>query len=186
MRSGRVDATLGAFWNYEGVQLARQGDRPRIRRMDDLGVPTYAELVFVARREDLDEAGASRIRRFLQATARGHELLRTRPEVGLDGLLAADRGLDRGLQAAVVEATLPVFFPTDDERPFGWQDPDEWDAYAAWMREQELITRPEPGSRAMTNEFLPGAGARPRAPGVSSPVAAASRRYSPARPFHAP
>ena len=27
MRSGRVDATLGAFWNYEGVQLARQGDR---------------------------------------------------------------------------------------------------------------------------------------------------------------
>ena len=79
LRSGRVAATLGGFWNYEGVQLARQGDRPRIRRMEDLGVPTYAELVFAARREDLDEAGASRIRRFLQATARGHQLLRTRP-----------------------------------------------------------------------------------------------------------
>ena len=85
-----------------------------------------------------------------------------------------------------MEATLPVFFPTATGRPFGWQDPDEWDAYAAWMREQELITRPEPGSRAMTNEFLPGEGLDPGAPGVSSPVAAASRRYSPARPFHAP
>jgi putative hydroxymethylpyrimidine transport system substrate-binding protein len=161
MRSKRVDATLGAFWNYEGTQLARQGDAPRILRMDDLGIPTYAELIFVARREDLDEAGASRVRRFLQATARGHELLRTRPEVGLDGLLKADRGLDRGLQAAVVEATLPVFFPADEDKPFGWQDPDEWDAYAAWMRENELITRPDPGSRALSNEFLPGQGLDP-------------------------
>jgi putative hydroxymethylpyrimidine transport system substrate-binding protein len=161
MRSGRVDATLGAFWNYEGVQLRRQGSDPRILRMEQLGVPTYAELIFVARREDLDEAGASRIRRFLQATARGHELLRTRPEAGLDGLLAADPGLDRGLQAAAVQATLPVFFPTEPEKPFGWQDPDEWDAYAEWMREQKLITRPEPGSGAMTNEFLPGEGLDP-------------------------
>jgi putative hydroxymethylpyrimidine transport system substrate-binding protein len=161
MRSGQVAATLGAFWNYEGIQLARQGDRPRILRMEQLGVPTYAELVFVARREDLDEDGASRIRRFLQATARGHELLRTRPEVGLDGLLAADPGLDRGLQAAVVEATLPVFFPDDENRPFGWLEADEWDAYAAWMREQDLIRRPEPGSRAMTTEFLPGQGLDP-------------------------
>jgi putative hydroxymethylpyrimidine transport system substrate-binding protein len=161
MRSRRVDATLGAFWNYEGTQLARQGDRPVILRMEELGVPTYAELVFAARRKDLDEAGASRIRRFLQATARGHELLRTRPDIGLDGLLAADDGLDRGLQAAVVEATLPVFFPADRDKPFGWQDSDEWDAYAAWMRESELITRPQPGSQAMTNEFLPGEGLDP-------------------------
>ncbi|HWT25137.1 MAG TPA: ABC transporter substrate-binding protein [Solirubrobacteraceae bacterium] len=161
LRSKRVDATLGAFWNYEGIQLARQGDRPRIQRMEDLGVPTYAELVFVARREDLDEDGASRIRRFLQATARGHELLRTEPETGLDGLLAADPGLDRGLQAAVIDATLPVFFPADESKPFGWQNPDEWDAYAAWMRENDLITQPLPGARAMTNEFLPGEGLDP-------------------------
>jgi putative hydroxymethylpyrimidine transport system substrate-binding protein len=161
MRSGRVDATLGAFWNYEGTQLRRQGDAPRIRRMDELGIPTYAELIFVARRDDLDAAGASRVRRFLQATARGHELLRERPEVGLDGLLAADRGLDRGLQAAVIEATLPVFFPADSARPFGWQEPDEWDAYAQWMRDKALIKRPDPGSAAMTNEFLPGQGLDP-------------------------
>jgi putative hydroxymethylpyrimidine transport system substrate-binding protein len=161
MRARRVDATLGAFWNYEGVQLARQGDKPVIQRMEDLGVPTYDELVFVARRKDLDEAGASRIRRFLHATAQGHEELRRRPEVGLDGLLKADPGLDRGLQAAAVQATLPVFFPAGTSKPFGWQNADEWDAYAAWMRANRLITQPQPGSRAMTNEFLPGEGLDP-------------------------
>ena len=139
----------------------RQGDKPVIQRMEDLGVPSYDELVFVARRKDLDEAGASRIRRFLQATAQGHEELRRRPEVGLDGLVQADPGLDRGLQAAAVRATLPVFFPADTSKPFGWQDPDEWDAYAAWMRSNRLITQPQPGSRAMTNEFLPGEGLDP-------------------------
>ena len=161
MRSRRVDATLGAFWNYEGVQLARQGDRPVIQRMEDLGVPTYDELVFVARRSDLDEAGSSRVRRFLNATAQGHEELRRSPETGLNGLLRADPGLDRGLQAAAVKATLPVFFPADAAKPFGWQDPDEWDAYAAWMRENDLVTGPQPGARAMTNEFLPGEGLDP-------------------------
>jgi putative hydroxymethylpyrimidine transport system substrate-binding protein len=128
MLSGKVDATLGSFWNYEGVDLARRKRDPRILRMEDLGVPAYDELVFAARREDLDEDGASRLRRFLQATARGHERLRKDATVGVDALLEADDGLDRDLQAAAVDATLPAFFPGDD-RPFGFQDPEEWAAY---------------------------------------------------------
>ena len=36
-----------------------------ILRMDNLGVPTYNELILVARRESLNEAGASRLRRFI-------------------------------------------------------------------------------------------------------------------------
>src|SRR6185312_2435177 len=44
MVGGKVDATLGAFWNYEGVDLERRGKYPVIQRMDDLGVPSYAEL----------------------------------------------------------------------------------------------------------------------------------------------
>ncbi len=79
--SKRVDATLGAFWNYEGVDLQRRGKKPVILKMDQLGVPAYNELVFVARREDFDENGSSRLRRFLQATARGHRALREDPSV---------------------------------------------------------------------------------------------------------
>ena len=165
--TGRVDATLGAFWNYEGTDLARRGRDPVILRMDDLGVPTYNELVFVARRDDFDENGSSRIRRFLQATARGHNALRRDPKAGIDALMKASSGLDRELQTAVVKATLPVFFPKDEERTFGWQNPDEWDAYGRWMQANGLIRRqPQSAARALTNEFLPGEGLDPGISGL--------------------
>jgi putative hydroxymethylpyrimidine transport system substrate-binding protein len=161
MLSGKVDATLGAFWNYEGTDLQRRGRNPVIQRMERLGVPTYDELIFVARRRDLDEEFGAKLRRFMQATARGHAALKADPQAGLDGLLAADEGLDRGLQEAVVKATLPVFFPEDAERPFGFQDAAEWQEYADWMLDQGLIKRRQIAEQALTNEFLPGEGLDP-------------------------
>ena len=154
--SRQVDATLGAFWNYEGVDLRRRGRRPVILRMERLGVPTYSELVFVVRKELLDEQGASKVRRFLQATAAGLEALQARPAIGADALLEADRSLDRDLQEAAIRATLPVFRPRDEKRPFGYQEPAEWARYEIWMRRQGLLekTLPDP---PLTNEFLPGA-----------------------------
>ena len=166
MLSKKVDATLGSFWNYEGVDLERRKRNPEILRMEDLGVPTYNELVFVSRRDTLDENGGSRVRRFLQATARGHELLKSDPDAGVDALLEADRGLDRGLQTAAVRATLPVFFPEDAKRPFGFQDPAEWNAYERWMRASGLLTRPQDERAPLTNEFLPGEGLDPRTAGL--------------------
>jgi putative hydroxymethylpyrimidine transport system substrate-binding protein len=161
MLSGKVDATLGAFWNYEGTDLARRGRKPVIQRMEKLGVPTYPELVFVARRRDLDEEFGARLRRFMQATARGHATLKADPTAGLEGLLDADKGLDRGLQEAVVKATLPVFFPAGGERPFGYQDAAEWQRYADWMLDQGLIKRRQTAEQIVTNEFLAGEGLDP-------------------------
>jgi putative hydroxymethylpyrimidine transport system substrate-binding protein len=162
MLSGKVDATLGAFWNYEGTDLERRGKDPVIQRMEQLGVPTYSELVFVVRRRDLDEEFGAKVRRFMQATARGHEALRANPAVGVDALLDADPGLDRGLQEAVVKATLPVFFPEDEEQPFGYQDPEEWQVYADWMLDNELIDAKQTAEQVATNEFLAGEGLDPR------------------------
>jgi putative hydroxymethylpyrimidine transport system substrate-binding protein len=154
----KVDATIGAFWNVEGVELDRAGRKPHILRMETLGVPTYDELVVAARHDDLDETGASKVRRFLQATARGYALVKADPARGVDALLGADRGLDRNLQAATVKATLPAFFPAAG-KPFGWQDPSQWAAYEKWMRTNGLLKRPVQGERApLTNEFLPGEG----------------------------
>jgi putative hydroxymethylpyrimidine transport system substrate-binding protein len=162
----RVDATLGAFWNYEGVDLQRRGKKPVILKMDQLGVPAYNELVFVARRDEFDENGSSRLRRFLQATARGHRALEKDPTVGVDALLEADSGLDRGLQTAAVKATLPVFFPESEDHTFGWMDPAQWEAYGNWMEQNSLIKQPPYAARAQTNEFLPGEGLDPGVSGL--------------------
>jgi putative hydroxymethylpyrimidine transport system substrate-binding protein len=166
MLSGKVAATLGAFWNYEGVDLQRRGRHPVALHMDQLGVPAYAELVVVARREDLDTDGANRVRRFLQATARGYTRLKTAPEQGVDALLAADKGLDRGLQLASVKATTSVFFPADGTKPWGWQDRPTWDRYAAWMKANGLLKGAPNGGAALTTEFLAGQSRDPGSAGL--------------------
>jgi putative hydroxymethylpyrimidine transport system substrate-binding protein len=158
MLSKKADATLGAFWNYEAVDLQQRDKHPRVWRMENLGVPTYDELIFVARRQDLDQMGASKLRRFLQATARGAELLRRDEAVGVNAVVKANPGLSPKLQAAAVKATLPVFFPKDTKNPWGWQDPTEWAAYARWMTDNKLLKGPPDPARPYTNEFLPGEG----------------------------
>jgi putative hydroxymethylpyrimidine transport system substrate-binding protein len=80
----------------------------------------------------------------------------------VDALLQAAPELDRGLQQAAVEATLPVFFPADAKRPFGWQDPEEWQRYIDWMLENGLIKRQQNAEQVLTNEFLAGQGLDPR------------------------
>jgi putative hydroxymethylpyrimidine transport system substrate-binding protein len=156
MLSGAVDATLGAFWNYEGVSLKRKQKDPVIIPVNRVGVPTYNELVFVAREEDL-RRGGERVRRFMQAVARGARVLRTNARAGIDPLLKANPDLDRGLQTASLRATLPLYLPRNRDQGFGWQDPRAWNAYGAWMVEQRLVKQP-PANTSLTNEFLPGGG----------------------------
>lgn len=159
MLSKKVDATIGAFWNVEGVQLEQAGRKPHILEMEDVGVPTYNELVLAAARDALNETTGSKIRRFLQATARGYEMVKEDPNKGVEALLDANRDLDQRFTEASVKATVPVFFPADADRPFGWQEPAQWAAYEKWMRANDLLKPPEQGERApLTNEFLPGEG----------------------------
>jgi len=155
MLSKKVDATLGAFWNYEGTQLQQEKKDPKIIRMEQAGVPTYDELIVVASERTVKDRGPL-IRRFFQALRRGTEAVRADPAAGVDPLLDANPDLERKLQEAVVRRTIPVFFPTDPDAAFGEMDPAEWRAYGKWMLDRGLIRNPiDP--IALTNEFLPGA-----------------------------
>ncbi len=82
----KVDATLGAFWNYEGTELRLKGRRPRIIRLEKAGVPTYDELVLVANADALERDGG-RIRAFVGALARGTNELNEDPDAAIRGLL---------------------------------------------------------------------------------------------------
>jgi putative hydroxymethylpyrimidine transport system substrate-binding protein len=154
--TGKVDAVLGAFWNYEGTELRLKGKRPRIIRMDEAGLPTYNELVLVANEDALDR-DAEKIRAFIGALSRGTRDLRENPDKAIDGLLEANPDLDPELQRAAVRVTLPLFFPPSG-KPFGWQDPAQWDAFAAWMKDNRLLERPPDPRAAYDNELLPGSG----------------------------
>ena len=158
MLSKKVDATLGGFWNYEGIQLARRHKHPQIIRVDQAGVPTYDELIVVAREDTLrTRSGAAKVRRFMQAVSEGYGAVRADPKAGIDPLMAAAKDLDRGLQLASVKATLPAFFPGSGQ-PFGWQDLNAWGRYAKWMSDNGLLKRLPAVGRAVTNDYLPGQG----------------------------
>ena len=167
MLSKKVDATLGAFWNYEGVDLERRNRKPEILRMEDLGVPTYNELVFVvpprhARRgRRARGCGAScRPRRAATSCSR---TTRTR----------ASTRCWRPTAASTAGSRPPPCAPRcrsssrrTTSRPFGFQDPAEWNAYEQWMRANGLLTRPQGERAPLTNEFLPGEGLDPRTSGL--------------------
>jgi putative hydroxymethylpyrimidine transport system substrate-binding protein len=153
----KVDAVLGAFWNVEGVLLAADKRDPKILRMEQIGVPTYNELVIVAREQDVQKRGAL-LRRFMRALALGHTALRANSAPAVAALVKANPDLDEKLQRAQVKATLPVFFPAKASRPFGYQDPGAWRRYTRWMVDNKLIPNTPSANRAFTNEFLPGEG----------------------------
>jgi putative hydroxymethylpyrimidine transport system substrate-binding protein len=154
--TGKVDAVLGAFWNYEGTELKLRGKNPRIIRMEDAGVPTYDELVLVANKDAL-ERDADKIRAFIGAVSRGVRDLEANPDEAIEGLLEANPDLDPELQREVVEVTLPLFLAPEG-KPYGWQNPAEWDAFAAWMQENQLLERPPDVSASFDNGLLPGSG----------------------------
>ncbi len=157
MLSGRVDATLGAYWNYEAIQLRQAGKHPDVIRVDDAGVPPYDELVLVVRENEIANQN-NELRRFVQALGRGYQAVRADPTGGVDALVRANPTLSRKLQQASVEATLSSFFPARASLPWGWQDQRQWTAFGKWMLAQHLIKSPATIVDAATNQLLAGQG----------------------------
>jgi putative hydroxymethylpyrimidine transport system substrate-binding protein len=154
--TGRVDAVLGAFWNYEGTELKLAGKRPRVLRIEEAGVPSYDELVLVANSDAIERDG-HKLRAFIGAVQRGTKDLRRDPDSAIEGLLEAAPDLDPKLQRAVVKVTLPLFFPPEG-KPFGWQDPKQWDAFGVWMDENGLLRQAPDIAESFDNSLLPGSG----------------------------
>jgi putative hydroxymethylpyrimidine transport system substrate-binding protein len=159
MLSDKVAATLGGFWNYEGIQLEQLHKRPVVIPIDKAGVPPYDELVLVVRE---DEAGArgQDLRAFLQALTRGEKKVRENPQTAASLIVGANPDAQLKLQVTSLEKTLPATLPTDSSKPYGWQNPGAWAIFGRWMLSHGLI-HSNPNSAALppfTNEFLPGQG----------------------------
>jgi putative hydroxymethylpyrimidine transport system substrate-binding protein len=147
--SGRADAMLGGFSNVEGIDLRMRGKDPVVTPVDQLGVPTYDELVLVANRSKLEEDD-SRVRLFLAALARGTAAAVKSPAATTKALVEANDDLDLKLTEAEVKATLPVL--SQD----GKMNPDEWSKFLDWMQANGLISAAPPVSKVMTDAYLPG------------------------------
>jgi putative hydroxymethylpyrimidine transport system substrate-binding protein len=158
MLSGKVAATLGGFWNVEGLQLQKLRKHPLIIPVDQAGVPTYDELVLVVRADEAHKRGQD-LRAFLAALTRGQHEVRADPAAAAALVVKANPSLEAKLQVATIEKTLPATVPAEAGKPYGWQSPTAWASFAKWMFSQHLLEHdPAAELQPFTNEFLPGQG----------------------------
>ncbi len=157
MLSGQVDATLGGFWNYEGIQLRMAHKHPLVIPVDEAGVPSYNELVLVVREDEAHKRGQD-LRAFLQALTQGEREVRSDPAAAAGALVRANPSLDAKLQLESIKQTLPAAQPAGN-KPFGWQDPAAWATFGSWMLSHGLLKHDPNGALPpFTNEFLSGQG----------------------------
>ena len=145
---GKVDAALGAFWNYEGVgpAAARQAGRGSSGWRKPACRPTTSWSWWPTRTRSSATATSS-VRSSERSRAAPATCART-PDEAIEGLLDANPDLDPELQRAVVDVTLPLFFPPEG-KPFGWQDPAQWDAFAALDAGQQPAGEPGRPARGL-------------------------------------
>jgi putative hydroxymethylpyrimidine transport system substrate-binding protein len=151
---GKVDAILGGFRNIEGVDLQQRGLDPRIVPVDQLGVPTYDELVLVARTSNVQQHPEA-IRSFIAGLQQGTDYAIGHPQEATNAVVQAGKGLDAMQTRAEVDATLPLLAGAKG-KPYGYLDPAQWQAYAAWMAQHKLIQSAPSAGEMLTNELLPG------------------------------
>jgi putative hydroxymethylpyrimidine transport system substrate-binding protein len=146
---GRAQAMLGGFRNVEGVDLRLRGLNPVVTPVDQLGVPTYDELVLVANGNQLEEDSES-VRLFLAALARGTAAAAKNPGATTKALLEANPDLDPRLTEAELAATLPLLSKS------GRMNPAKWKAFIAWAQENGVISGRPSTAEVLSNEYLAG------------------------------
>lgn len=152
LASGRVDAVIGAYWNIEVVELERQGVDVEAFRLEEHGVPDYDELVVVTS----DEVARDRpelVEAFLRGLRTGQDWAATDITGAAEHLVEANRDLDPEVVREQVRQTAELLSPPDE--PTLTIDPQEWSAFAGWMRENDLLTEPVTVPDAVTDRFLP-------------------------------
>lgn len=149
--SGRVDASLGAFWTHETILAEQEGYATAILKVDDWGVPPYYELVIVAS-EDTVVNDAETVAGFLRATGRGYADAIADPAAAIAALQTANPDLDVPVEEAGIVLLIPVW--AEENVPFGTQSAGRWAAYAAWMAENGLIPDGLDVAAAWNGSFL--------------------------------
>ena len=129
--SGKVDAVIGAFRNFELNQLDLKGRAGKAFYVEEEGVPAYDELIVVANRKDLKRA---EMRKFVNAIEAGVQYLVNHPQESWKLFIKGRKKLDDELNRRAWRDTLPRFAL----RP-GALDVNRYNAFAAFLKKQGIV-----------------------------------------------
>lgn len=106
LMTGQVDATIGGYRNFELTQMKIEGAEGRCLFVEEQGVPTYDELIFVANKDKLNRDVTTR---FLQAVERGAQYIVNHPEESFALFSATAPDLKDELNTQAWKDTVPRF-----------------------------------------------------------------------------
>jgi len=133
--SGKVDAIMGPYKNYETVELAEKGYRAAYFELGEGGIPDYDELVFISG-EHAAKKREPILKAFVTAVARGIEQTRENPEAALEMYFAAVPEAPRDMETKAFRITLPLYAGSQN------LDVSRWQTFADFADEYGLIERP--------------------------------------------
>ena len=106
LMSGQVSAVIGAYRNFELNQMEIEGIAGRCFYVEEEGVPTYDELIYVANKDTMD---IDLIRRFLRATELGTQYIVNHPDESWNVFKGYSVELDDELNAKAWLDTMARF-----------------------------------------------------------------------------
>ena len=140
MTTGNVDATIGCLVNHEVPQLEEEGFEVQYFGIDEYGVPTNYEGVFLAS-DTMIEEEPEVLEGFLRASQKGFEDVKKDPEEALGVLLANQNAENFPLSETVERQSLEILIPRMEtpEAAFLSQSDEIWQENIDWMMERGLI-----------------------------------------------
>ena len=141
MTTGNVDATIGCLVNHEVPQMEEEGFSVNWFDLDEYGVPTYYEGVFLAN-DDAIAGDRETLSAFLRASAKGFADMKADPEAALEILLNNQNEENFPLSETVERKSMEVLLPMMEtaDASFLSQSDECWQENIDWMLEQGLIS----------------------------------------------
>jgi putative hydroxymethylpyrimidine transport system substrate-binding protein len=135
--SGKVDAVIGAFRNYEAIQVELEGKQVGILPLEENGVPDFYELVIIASEKTVKERPAL-VLAFMRALSQGIDYMFGHTQEAFGMFVKAHPDLSDELNRRAFTATLPYF------KGSPLQDAARWSAMQSFMKARGLIKKESP------------------------------------------
>ena len=154
MTTGNVDATIGCLVNHEVPQMEEEGFAVNWFDLDDYGVPTYYEGVFLAN-DAMIEKEPEVLRGFLRACARGFDDMQADPDGVLQILLDNQNEENFPLSQTVEQKSMATLLPMmeTETAPFLSQTAACWQENVDWLLSEGLIDQ-APGLNQLYVDLL--------------------------------
>ncbi|MEP6065911.1 MAG: ABC transporter substrate-binding protein [Paracoccaceae bacterium] len=139
LMSGQVDAVIGAYRNFELNQMEIEGVEGKCFFVEEEGLPSYDELIYVANSETMD---SDKIARFLAATEKATQYIVNHPENSWEIFSGTSAELQDELNAKAWVDTLARF----SLRPTA-MDEGRYASFEAFLYQAGLIPSQNPVSK---------------------------------------